>query len=129
MSLPITKWNYIHLPGSKYIGPMAQDFYASFNVSGDSTHIGASAPGNIALVCIKALGKQTQDLRQENAQLQSNINDLQDKYNTMLAEIENLKTIQAQCCGNTTGNNSQTGIVSSDQPSLAQNVPNPFSQN
>jgi hypothetical protein len=157
MNLPITKWNYIrdkdHL---RYVGPMAQDFFSTFQLGNDSTHINAQLTANIALVAIKALGQQNVNLasqvkgltsqnqalqgivtgvQTQNTQLQNSMNDLQDKYNTVLAEIENLKTLQAQCCGNM-GTNTQTGSSyntkdnSSDgQPSLSQNAPNPFSQN
>ena len=69
----------------------------------------------------------------QNAQLQSSVNDLQDKFNTVLAQIEELKTIQAQCCGSTGSNlnNGGTGNdkAANDQPTLEQNVPNPFNTN
>ncbi len=78
--------------------------------------------------------QQTQiaDLKSQNVQLQSSLSDVQSKLNSVLTEIENLKTIQAQCCGNS-GANTQTGSNnlnnnSTDQPSLGQNAPNPFSQ-
>ena len=70
----------------------------------------------------------------QNTQLQSSMNDLQNQFSSVLAEIEQLKTIQAECCGSvgstsTTGSNNLANGSNSDRPSLAQNVPNPFTQN
>jgi len=162
INLPITQWNYKKDQSRTFIGPMAQDFYAAFQLGNDSTHIAEIEPGNIALVAVKALGKQNLSLQQQNAnlvtqvqslasqneglqqtvtylqsqnsQLQNSVSDLQDKYNMLLSEIENIKTMQAQCCGsiglNSTGNtNINNAGNDNDQPSLAQNVPNPFNQN
>lgn len=28
--IPVTEWNYKGIPEIKYVGPMAQDFYAAF---------------------------------------------------------------------------------------------------
>ena len=71
-------------------------------------------------------------LQNQNGQLQNSLSDLQNQFSSVLAEIEQLKTIQAECCGSvgansTTGSNNNAGN-STDQPSLAQNVPNPFTQ-
>ncbi len=147
INLPITEWSYIADSGHiRHIGPMAQDFHLAFHMDNDSLHIPEAAAGNIALVAIKALDKQMQDIRQKNtdltrqnqvmqernAELQNTINELQNQFNAVLTEVEQLKTIQAQCCGSM-GANSQTGsnsnAMDANQPSLGQNVPNPFSQN
>ena len=85
---------------------------------------------------ISAQQNQMNGLQSQNAQLQNSVSNLQDQLSTVLAEIENIKAMQAQCCGsmgsNTKGNNnngSNVGDNSNDEPSLAQNVPNPFNQN
>jgi hypothetical protein len=57
-SLSITQWNYKTEPiGTTHIGPVAQDFYALFNVGGASgeTSISTVDPSGVALLGIQAL--------------------------------------------------------------------------
>jgi hypothetical protein len=139
-NLSIPRWNYKgDDPSIQHIGPMAQDFYSTFHVGNNDKSISTIDPAGIALVCVKALNAQNQVLKEtvnglqsQNTQLQNSVDDLQSKYNNILSEIENLKTMQAQCCGNISSN-TQTGSNNDNnngsQASLAQNSPNPFSQN
>jgi len=64
----------------------------------------------------------------QNVQLQNSVNDLQDKFNIVMAELEKVKAIQNQCCNLQQGNSNNTGSTN-DQPRLDQNAPNPFSVN
>jgi hypothetical protein len=58
-SLPITEWDYISEGASvKHIGPIAQDFYSTFNVGNSSTSISTIDPAGIALVGIQALSQR-----------------------------------------------------------------------
>ena len=81
---------------------------------------------------VNDLQSKYSNLQAQNGQLQSSMSDLQNQFSSVLAEIEQLKTLQAECCGSV-GANSTTGSSNAsnnaDQPSLAQNVPNPFTQN
>jgi len=56
-----------------------------------------------------------QEQQTEIQQLQNTVSDLQDKYNTLLAEMSQLQ-------------NNQGSQLNNQQPSLGQNVPNPFNQ-
>jgi hypothetical protein len=54
--LPIQTWNYkAQDPSIRHIGPMAQDFYAAFNVGEDATHITTIDEGGVALAAIQGL--------------------------------------------------------------------------
>ena len=55
IDLPITQWNYKTDKKAQHIGPMAQDFYASFSLGDNNTSISTIDPAGIALVGIKAL--------------------------------------------------------------------------
>lgn len=52
--MPVTTWN---MKGTtvKHIGPVAQDFYAAFNVGEDDTHINTVDAGGVSLAAIQAL--------------------------------------------------------------------------
>jgi len=72
LQLPITEWNYISLPGSNFIGPMAEDFYASFGL-GNSSGIDTISPAAIALVGIKALNENLNNQQVEIASLSASL--------------------------------------------------------
>jgi hypothetical protein len=57
--LPITEWNYKSEGAAvKHIGPVAQDFYALFQVGNSSTSISTIDPGGIAFLGIQALDQK-----------------------------------------------------------------------
>lgn len=61
--LDIFTWNYKTDDASvRHIGPMAQDFYQSFEVGDDDTHIFAIDADGVALASIQALHEQLQIL-------------------------------------------------------------------
>ena len=68
--LPISTWHYrSEEPKARHIGPMAQDFIATFNVgSSDKAILQVDADG-VALAAIQALHEELKELRQRNAAL------------------------------------------------------------
>jgi hypothetical protein len=68
--LPITTWNYTaDDPSVRHIGPMAQDFAATFGVGADDRHIHAIDGQGVALAAIQGLARDIAALRAENAGL------------------------------------------------------------
>ena len=66
--MDITRWKYKGTD-EYHIGPMAQDFYALFNVGVDDKRISSIDPSGVALVAIKALNDKI-------AEQQKTINEL-----------------------------------------------------
>jgi hypothetical protein len=68
--LPISTWSYRSEESkARHIGPMAQDFIATFNVgSSDKTILQVDADG-VALAAIQALYEEIKDLEKRNAAL------------------------------------------------------------
>jgi len=60
-SLPITTWNFTNTPATRHIGPMAQDFYAAFNVGTDGRHISTVDESGVALAAIQGLNQKLAD--------------------------------------------------------------------
>jgi len=59
VQLPVTEWNYKDEdPSIKHIGPVAQDFYAMFQVGNSSTSISTIDPAGVALLGIQALNQK-----------------------------------------------------------------------
>ncbi len=86
--MQITKWNYKGIDSIKYIGPMAQDFYAAFNLGGkDSLGINTISIDGVNMAAIQALEKRTQDIDLIKNQNETLIN----KNNLLLKRIEQLE--------------------------------------
>jgi hypothetical protein len=70
MALPVSNWRYRAEPGNvRHIGPMAQDFYASFGLGSSETAIGLGDLSGINLVAIQALAARTDELREKTREV------------------------------------------------------------
>jgi hypothetical protein len=85
-AMPITQWVYKTDTGTRHIGPMAQDFYAAFNVGPDERHITTVDEGGVALAAIQGLNAKVeakeaeiQQLHQQLAALQALVQQLAEK--------------------------------------------------
>jgi hypothetical protein len=67
-ALPLSRWSYKTDPETRHVGPMAQDFYAAFDVGTDDRHIGLGDEGGVALAAIQGLNEKVES---ENAQLRA----------------------------------------------------------
>ena len=65
--LPVTEWNYKNDAATRHIGPMAQDFYAAFNVGTDERHIAPIDESGVALAAIQGLNEK---LNEKDAEIQ-----------------------------------------------------------
>ena len=82
-NLPITRWNYIDDENkTKHVGPMAQDFQATFKVGASAKHISMMDSDGVSLAAIKGLSQivdekeqQIEDQAKEIAQLRSQLKD------------------------------------------------------
>jgi len=105
--IPISKWNYkLTDPNDKYIGPMAQDFYAAFKLGGtDSLGINTISMDGVNMAGVQALEKRTTEIKNdiakliasnialaaENKKLNDEIADIK-KYKEDLADIRRLRS-------------------------------------
>jgi trimeric autotransporter adhesin len=86
--LPIQTWAYTNDPGTKHLGPVAQDFYAAFNIGPDDKHITTVDESGVALAAIQGLNQKLQSelnrqdsenakLKQQNELLFERLNELE----------------------------------------------------
>ncbi|HEX6642038.1 MAG TPA: tail fiber domain-containing protein, partial [Thermoanaerobaculia bacterium] len=62
--LPVTTWNYTSEgTQARHIGPMAEDFYATFGLGASNTSIGVQDLAGISLAAVKALEERTTELK------------------------------------------------------------------
>jgi hypothetical protein len=71
-ALPISTWNYKgEDPAIRHLGPMAQDFAASFGLGADDRTINMLDANGVAMVAIQALYRRVQQLEAEISELRS----------------------------------------------------------
>ena len=85
--LPISEWSDTTERGVRHVGPMAQDFYAAFNVGEDDRHITSIDEDGVALAAIKALNAKLE--RKEAA-----IRSLQVQLNALASEVHAMRATQ-----------------------------------
>jgi hypothetical protein len=70
-ALPVSEWSYRDDPGTRHIGPMAQDFHSAFGLNGnDDKHISMVDEGGVALAAIQGLNQKVES---ENAALRAEL--------------------------------------------------------
>jgi hypothetical protein len=85
-SLPISSWRYKNQSESeRHIGPVAEDFRATFNL-GDGKTISTVDANGVALTAIKALIKENESLRIDNDSLRTKLAE----QDTRLAQLESV---------------------------------------
>jgi hypothetical protein len=88
-ALPLTTWRYKTADASqRHIGPMAQDFYAAFNVGLDDKSICVVDEGGVALAAIQGLNEKVDDKDATIQQQSAEIADLKAR----LEKLEQLMT-------------------------------------
>jgi hypothetical protein len=85
--LGIHEWSYKSRPNVRHIGPMAEEFYATFEFGPDDKYISSANAAGLALAAAKALKEQNDELRAEL----TNLGNLQEEVNTLREELKTLK--------------------------------------
>lgn len=87
-ALPIAEWNYKQDPGTRHLGPVAQDFYAAFGVGPDDRHIATVDADGVALAAIQGLNRKVEEQRAALHVRDARI----ERLETELAELRQLVT-------------------------------------
>jgi len=89
--LPITTWNYkAEGPSIRHMGPVAQDFFATFGLGQDERHLAPLDTGGVALAAIQALYEHSQALEAENVALREQVTALREENAAQQAQIDDL---------------------------------------
>ena len=95
-SLPVHSWNYTSQDESvRHIGPMAQDFHASFGVGDNERTITSVDADGVALAAVKALDARSEAQRQRIVQLEADNAALRER----LDRLEALMSLQGHEVG------------------------------
>ncbi|MGQ0604922.1 MAG: tail fiber domain-containing protein [Anaerolineales bacterium] len=98
MSVPVYRWNYKNDAGDlQHMGPMAQAFYAEFQLGTDDKHIAALDLNGALLAATQELNREMQakdralaDLQAQNADLQAQMRLLQQQLKLLEARLNAL---------------------------------------
>jgi len=72
VALPLSSWNYKADTATRHVGPMAQDFYAAFNVGPDDKHIATVDADGVALAAIQGLNQKLEaDAKAKDAEIET----------------------------------------------------------
>jgi hypothetical protein len=72
-ALPITTWTYKQSGEGSHMGPMAEDFKASFGLAGDGKSIGTVDADGVALAAIQGLNQKLEQAQAENQTLKTRL--------------------------------------------------------
>ena len=68
--VPVTTWNYVAEGAqARHIGPMAEDFHATFGLGTNNTSIGVQDLAGIGIAAVKALEERTAQLQAKTAEV------------------------------------------------------------
>jgi len=87
VALPVQTWRYkTEADGTRHLGPVSQDFYASFGLGDDDRHITTVDESGVALAAIQGLNQKLEEQRGELEQKETEIAELK----TRLERLEQL---------------------------------------
>jgi hypothetical protein len=89
-AIPVSTWNYKTDTASRHLGPMAQDFYASFGLGADDRHITTVDEGGVALAAIQGLNQKVEEQNQEIQTLKQQNNSLEQRLSQVEAMLQQL---------------------------------------
>lgn len=90
--VPVTTWNYKTQDASiRHIGPMAQDFYAAFEVGEDNKHLTTVDVDGVALAAIQALYAENQEKDARIAELEEQVEAQQKSLEALEVRLEALE--------------------------------------
>lgn len=84
-TLPVSSWAYRADPDTMHVGPMAEDFHATFGLGSDSKHIAPADLAGVALAAVQALQLENQHLATENESLKARL----DRLEGMISQLMN----------------------------------------
>jgi len=68
-ALKVDEWSYKTARNQRHVGPMAEDFYATFGLGPDNKHVAPGDMAGVALAAAKALKAENERLREQNEEI------------------------------------------------------------
>lgn len=95
--VPVSTWNYVTQDDSiRHLGPVAQDFYAAFEVGESDLLISSVDIGGVSLAAAQALTTRTDHLRLDVQHLRDENADLRAEASVLRATVERIQEENAE---------------------------------
>jgi hypothetical protein len=92
MAMPVSIWNYkVDDASIRHIGPTAQDFYTTFGVGNDDTHLAALDTNGVALAAIQGLYGIVQEKSARITTLETSLSTFEQKNADLEARVQALE--------------------------------------
>lgn len=86
-ALPVTAWEYKHDPNRSHVGPMAQDFHATFGLGFDDKHISTLDTDGVTLSAIKGLIEELRERKARSAAQAKRLADLETRFRALADQL------------------------------------------
>jgi hypothetical protein len=90
VDMPLTEWNAKSDPGQRHIGPVAEDWWATFGLGPDDKHVSMTDVGGVALAAIKGLHQVVAEKATEIAALRADNSALTERIAALEAMVSAL---------------------------------------
>jgi len=125
LSLPIHTWSFTNgHSGVRNIGPMAQDFYATFKFGADDKHIASRNTAGVALAAVQGLHQIVQEQRIELDRKEARIAELEKRMAKMDSLEERVKQLEGALKDSLAGSNDMP--LKSSRPDLSKESNGPL---
>ena len=86
-ALNILRWNYKSDSTATHLGPIAEEFYKSFNLGGNDKSISTVDASGVALVAIQALYQESEKMKKENQELKKEIETMKNQLQEFMQRV------------------------------------------
>jgi len=93
LELPVSEWSYKTDATTRHIGPMGQDFYATFNIGTDDKHIAPMDEGGVALAAIQGLNRKLEETQHALLAKDGEIQALKQQNDSLAARLNELEAV------------------------------------
>ncbi len=91
VDMPLTEWSAKTDPEQRHIGPVAEDWWASFRLGPDDKHVSPTDIGGVALAAIKGLHQMVDEKDATIAQLRQAVDGLQQQNGELAARLATIE--------------------------------------
>jgi len=97
VDMPISTWIYRDDPGTRHIGPMAQDFQEAFAVGGSEKHIATVDADGVALAAVQGLYELLEAKDRRISELEASVRSRDAEFEGLGSRLTELESVLAGC--------------------------------
>jgi len=95
VDMPLTEWNAKTAPDQRHIGPVAEEWWATFGLGSDDKHVSLTDVGGVALAAIKGLNQVVSEKDSVISRLEQTVGTLQQQNSALEARLATIERLLA----------------------------------